>query len=339
LFKKSEGERREKMMNRDVSLRTVIVAAMIVFLAGSATVGNAQKFPNHPMTMIVAWGAGGGTDAVARTIAMLMEKDLGQPVNVVNRTGGSGAVGHTAAATAKPDGYTMALTTAEITMMHWMGLAQVNYKDMKGVSLVNFDPGSVTVRMDAPWRTLKELEDYIRANPGKLKASGTGKGGSWDLARAGWLKLTGIPQDAMPWVPSNGAAPALQELVAGGIDVVTCSLPEARAMIEAKKARPLVVMGDNRSDIFPDVPTLKEMGKNWVMGAWRGVTVPKGTPAEVVAVLEKSVEKAYNNPQYKEFMKKNGYGMVFKASGDFDKFMASEDESMGKLMKEMGIAK
>jgi tripartite-type tricarboxylate transporter receptor subunit TctC len=257
----------------------------------------------------------------------------------VNRTGGSGAVGHTAAATAKADGYTMALTTGEITMMHWMGLAQVNYKDMKGVSLVNFDPASVTVRMDAPWKTLKELEDYVRANPGKLKASGTGKGGSWDLARAGWLKMTGIPQEAMPWVPSNGAAPALQELVAGGIDVVTCSLPEARAMIEAKKARPLVVMGDNRSDIFPDTPTLKEMGKNWVMGAWRGVTVPKGTPAEVVAVLEKSVEKAYNNPQYKEFMKKNGYGMVFKVSGDFDKFMASEDESMGKLMKEMGIAK
>ena len=327
------------MMNRNVFLRTVMVAAMIVLLAGSVTVGNAQKFPNHPMTMIVAWGAGGGTDAVARTIAMLMEKDLGQPVNVVNRVGGSGAVGHTAAATAKADGYTMALTTGEITMMHWMGLAQVNYKDMKGVTLVNFDPASVTVRMDAPWKTLKELEDYVRANPGKLKASGTGKGGSWDLARAGWLKMTGIPQEAMPWVPSNGAAPALQELVAGGIDVVTCSLPEARAMIEAKKARPLGVMGDNRSDIFPDTPTLKEMGKNWVMGAWRGVTVPKGTPAEVVAVLEKSVEKAYNNPQYKEFMKKNGYGMVFKVSGDFDKFMASEDESMGKLMKEMGIAK
>lgn len=326
-------------MSRKGWVRVVMVAAVFAVVVGSVSVGHAQKYPNHPITMIVAWGAGGGTDAVARTIAMLLEKDLGQPVNVVNRTGGSGAVGHTAAATAKPDGYTLALTTGEITMMHWMGLAQVNYKDMKGVSLVNFDPAGVTVRMDAPWKTLKELEDYVRANPGKLKASGTGKGGSWDLARAGWMKAVGIPQEAMPWVPSNGAAPAMQELVAGGIDVVTCSLPEARAMIEAKKARPLVVMGDNRSDIFPETPTLKEMGKNWVMGAWRGVTAPKGTPAEVVATLEKSVEKAYNNPQYKEFMKKNGYGMIFKSSGDFDKFMASEDESMGKLMKEMGIAK
>ena len=161
-------------------------------------------------------------------------------------------------------------------MMHWMGLAQVNYKDMKGVVLVNFDPASVTVRMDAPWKTLKELEDYIRANPGKPKASGTGKGGSWDLARAGWLKMIGIPQEAMPWVPSNGAAPAMQELVAGGIDVVTFSLPEARAMIEAKKARPLVVMGDNRSDIFPETPTLKEMGKNWVMGALARCNGPHG---------------------------------------------------------------
>jgi tripartite-type tricarboxylate transporter receptor subunit TctC len=327
------------MTIRTVFLRTVMLAAVMVFLAGSVTVGNAQKFPNHPMTMIVAWGAGGGTDSVARTIAMLVEKDLGQPVNVVNRTGGSGAVGHTAAATAKPDGYTMCLTTIEITMMHWLGLAEVNYKDMKGVGLVNFDPAAVSVRMDAPWNTLKELEDYMRANPGKLKASGTGKGGIWDLARAGWLNTIGLPLDALVWVPMTGAAPALQELVAGGIDVVTCSLPEARAMIEAKKAKPLAIMDNSRAELFPNVPTLKELGKNWVNGVWRGVTVPKGTPTAVVATLEKSVEKAFNDPKYKEFMKKSGYGMAFKAAGDFDKLMAAEDASMGKLMKSLGLAK
>jgi tripartite-type tricarboxylate transporter receptor subunit TctC len=315
------------------------LAALLV-IGGSIATSHAQaKFPSRPMTIICPWGAGGGTDNVARMIAVLMEKDLGQPVTVVNRIGGSGAVGHTAAATAPADGYTMCITTVEITMMHWMGLAQINYKDIKGVALVNFDPAGINVKADSPWKNVKELQDYIKANPGKLKASGTGKGGIWDLSRAGWLKAVGIPIDAMPWVPSNGAAPALQEMMAGGIQVVPCSLPEARALIEAKKVRALAVMADQRAEIFPDVPTLKELGIKWTMGAWRGITVPKGTPPEIVAVLEKSVQKAVASQEFKDFMQKNGFGIWVKPSAEFDKFLAQEDEIKGKLMKEAGIAK
>ena len=223
--------------------------------------------------------------------------------------------------------------------MHWLGLAQVSVKDLRGVALVNIDPAGVNVATNSPWKNLKELEDYAKANPGKLKASGTGKGGSWDLSRAGWLRAAGISVDAIPWVPSNGAAPALQELVAGGVQVVTCSLPEARALIEAKKVRVLAIMGDKRAEIFPDVPTLKELGMNWTMGAWRGITVPKGTPDAVVAVLEKSVEKAVASTQFKEFMQKNGFGIWYKPAAEFDPFMVSEDEIKGKLMKEAGIVK
>ncbi len=309
-------------------------------LGGFIPASHAQgKFPSRPMTIICPWGAGGGTDAVARMVAVLMEKDLGQPVTVVNRIGGSGAVGHTAGATATPDGYTMCITTVEITMMHWMGLAQVNYKELKGVALLNFDPAGINVRADSDWKTVRELQDYAKANPGKLKASGTGKGGIWDLSRAGWLKTAGIPIDAIPWVPSNGAAPALQEMLAGGIQVVPCSLPEARALIEAKKVRALAVMAEKRAEIFPDVPTLKELGLNWTMGAWRGITVPKGTPAEVVAVLEKSLEKVLTSQQFQDFMQKNGFGIWFKPAAEFDQFMAREDEVKGKLMKEAGITK
>jgi tripartite-type tricarboxylate transporter receptor subunit TctC len=329
-------------MMRKTFLRTMVSVGLAAFLILAFTVSGVQaqgKFPSRPMTIICPWGAGGGTDAVARMLAVLMEKDLGQPVNVVNRTGGSGAVGHTAAATADPDGYTMCIATVEITMMHWMGLAKVNYKDMKGVALVNFDPAAVNVRMDAPWKNLKEFLEYAKANPGKLKASGTGKGGIWDLARAGMLKTAGISVDAIPWVPSNGAAPGLQEMMAGGIQVVPCSLPEARALIEAKKVRALAVMSDKRADLFPDVPTLKELGLNWAEGAWRGITVPKGTPPEVVAILEKSLDKAVKNPQFKEFMDKNGYGIWWKPTPEFDKFLAEQDETKGKIMKEAGLIK
>ncbi|HSR11652.1 MAG TPA: tripartite tricarboxylate transporter substrate binding protein [Thermodesulfobacteriota bacterium] len=329
------------MGRRSVAKWFLVGALSAIFIAAfvGASFGQA-KFPSRPMTIINPWAAGGGTDAVARMLAALMEKDMGQPVNVVNRTGGSGAVGHTAASTADPDGYTMCIATAEIAMMHWMGLAKVTYADFKGVALVNFDPAAVNVRADAPWKNLKELQDAIKASPGKMKASGTGKGGSWDLARAGWLKLAGISPDALPWVPSNGAAPALQELVAGGYQVVTCSLPEARAMIEGKKVKSLAVMGEKRADIFPEVPTLEEiLGQKYVEGAWRGIAVPKGTPNDIIAILEKAVEKAHKSAQFREFMAKNGYGLMWKPAAEFDQFLASEDKSKGELMKAAGITK
>lgn len=297
------------------------------------------KYPTRPIQLICPWGAGGGTDRVARMLAVLLERDLGQPVTVVNRTGGGGAVGHTAGATAAPDGYTLTIVTVEIAMMHWMGLAKVTYKDFKPVGLVNLDPAGVNVRADAPWNTIKELLDYAKANPGKLKATGTGKGGIWDLARAGMLKAAGIPIDAIPWVPSEGAAPGLAELVAGGVQVVTCSLPEARSMIEAKKVKPLAIMGEKRADLFPEVPTLKELGINWSMGTWRGIGVPKDTPEEIAKILEKSLEKAVASPEYKDFMIKNGFGITWMPAVEFGRFMAESDKTMGSMMKEVGLVK
>lgn len=328
----------EKNKNKKIFL-TGLILVVLSFILLSTTSEAQTKYPTRPISFICPWGAGGGTDRVARMLGVLLEKDLGQPVTVVNRTGGGGAVGHTAGATAAPDGYTMTIVTVEITMMHWMGLAKVNYKDFKPVALLNFDPAGVNVREDAPWKNLKELLDYAKANPGKLKATGTGKGGIWDLARAGMLKTAGISIDAIPWVPSEGAAPGLAELVAGGIQVVTCSLPEARSMIEAKKAKALAIMGDKRADIFPDVPTLRELGIPWSMGAWRGVGVPKDTPDDVVKVLEKSFGKAVASAEFKDFMVKNGFGIMWKPAIEYGKFMADGDREMGAIMKEVGLVK
>jgi len=327
------------MKKGKVHLFLVFILVMVGFLLFSSFSEAQIKYPTRPIQFICPWGAGGGTDRVARMLAVLLEKDLGQPVTVVNRTGGGGAVGHTAGATAAPDGYTMTIVTVEIAMMHWMGLAKVTYKDFKPVGLVNLDPAGVNVRADAPWNTLKELLEYAKANPGKLKASGTGKGGIWDLARAGMLKAAGLPIDAIPWVPSEGAAPGLAELVAGGVQVVTCSLPEARSMIEAKKVKALAIMGDKRADLFPDVPTLKELGINWSMGTWRGVGVPKDTPDEIVKILERSLEKAVASSEYKDFMTKNGFGITWMPAGEYGKFMMESDRMMGSLMKEVGLIK
>jgi len=317
----------------------VLTMVTIMLLSAGAMDQAWAKYPERPITLICPWAAGGGTDALSRLCAALLENDLGVPVNVVNRTGGSGATGHTAGAVAKPDGYTITMITVEITMMHWRGLAKVSYKDYTPVAQLNLDAAGVNVSVKSPWKSMKELNAYIKANPGKLTASGTGVGGIWDLARAGWLKAAGLGVNDVRWVPSRGAAPGLQECVAGGIDVVTCSIPEAASLIEAGKIRALAIMADERHPTFPDIPTLKEQGMDWSVGAWRGIAMPKGTPADIVAVIEKALKKIVATKKFKDFMKNKGYGTLYRSSGEFLKFLAEADKANGILLKETGIVK
>jgi len=315
----------------------IICLSLVVALSLGLTAAQAADYPNRPITFICPWGAGGGTDACSRIIATLLKQELGQPVNVVNRTGGGGAVGHTAIATAKPDGYTIGMPTVEITMMHWMGLTKVTYQDMVPICLVNADPAGVNVRTDAKWKTYQDLVEHIKANPGQLKDSGTGQGGIWHLAMAGWLKGLGLPPDAVRWIPSKGAAPALQDLLAGGIDMSTCSLPEAATLIEAGKVVPLAIMADERDPKFPDTPTLKELGIDWACAAWRGVAAPKGTPQEIIDILEKAIAKVHQSAEFKEFMKNRGYGMVWMDSKAFAAFLEKADKDNGEVMKAAGL--
>lgn len=298
-------------------------------------------YPSRPVTVVVPWGAGGGTDATARIIAAILEKDLGQPFNVVNRTGGSGVVGHSAIATAQPDGYTLGMITVEITMMHHQGLTELNPTSYTPLALMNEDPPGIQVKSDSPYKTVKELSDAIKSKPaGTFKASGTGQGGIWHLALVGWLTAMGLKPDHVPWVPSNGAAPAMQDLAAGGIDMVTCSVPEAKAMIDAGKARSLAVMAPQRNSAFPDVPTLKEAaGIDYSVGAWRGIAGPKGLPAEISAKLTAALKKAYEAKEFKDFMAARGFGMVWGDPDQFAQFMAEGDAKMKAAMTAAGLAK
>src|SRR5690242_1340227 len=307
-----------------------VAAFFAALVVGSAY----AQYPQRPIQLIVPWGAGGGTDATARIIGSLLEKDLKQPVNVVNRTGGSGVVGHDAIAKAAPDGYTIGLITVEITMMHHVGLTALTYKDYRPIGLVNADPAAINVRSDSPYKSVKELLAAIKANPGKMKASGTGQGGIWHLAIAGLLKEQGIDPAALPWVPSQGAAPGMQDLVAGGVDVVPCSLPEARAMIDAGKAKPLAIMDANPPALYPKVPTLKsEIGSNWQIAAWRVIAAPKGIPADVQKTLGTALKKVYDSKDYKEFMSSRGFGVIWADARETAKFMEASDQNLGAALK------
>jgi tripartite-type tricarboxylate transporter receptor subunit TctC len=300
-----------------------------------------ENYPTRPVQVICPWGAGGGTDATARIVAALLEKDFGQPFNVVNRTGGSGVVGHSAIATSAPDGYTIGMITVEIAMMHWQGLTDLTPQSYTPLALLNEDPPGVQVRADSPYKTVKELADAIKAAPaGKFKASGTGQGGIWHLALVGWLTAMGLKPDHVPWVPSNGAAPAMQDLAAGGIDVVTCSVPEAKSMIDAGKAKSLAVMAAERNPQFKDVPTLKEaMGIDYKTGAWRGIAAPKGLPAPIATKLTAALKKVYDSKEYKDFMSSRGFGTIWGDAAQYTSFMDNADKQMGVAMKAAGLAK
>jgi tripartite-type tricarboxylate transporter receptor subunit TctC len=329
-----------QMLRRQVlkGMSAVALGGAALPLAGGGPA--LAAWPERPITMVVPWAAGGGTDATARIIASLLEKEFGQPVNVVNRTGGNGVVGHTAISSAAPDGYTIGLATVEIAMLHWQGLTNLTFDNYTPLALMNLDPAGVQVREDSPYKSVKELVEEFKKSPGKHKASGTGQGGIWHLAIAGMLDSLGVDPASVPWVPSNGAAPGLQDLVAGGVTVVPCSIPEARSLIDAGRVRSLAIMDEAKNPIFPKVPTLKEeTGSSWAIGAWRGVVAPKGLPQDVTARIVTALEKINKGKEYQEFMGSRGFGVRWAAGPEFLDFWKTSDQNLGAVMKKVGLAK
>ncbi len=313
-------------------------AFTIVLLALLQACGSDDTFPNRPITWICPWAAGGGTDSISRQLAFLLEQDLGVPVNVVNATGGGGVTGHTRGAVARPDGYTITMVTVELNMLHWRGLTNVTHEDYKPVMMVNQDPAGLFVRTDSEWKSLSDLEQSVRENPRKLKASGTAFGGIWHVALAGWLSKVGLDPSDITWIAMGGAAPSLQELMAAGLEIVVCSPAEAQVLLKAGKVRCLGVTSEERLPAFPDLPTLKEMGIDWAVSAFRGIAVPAGISEKRMRFLEAAVGRAVNNPKYHEFLANIGAGHAAVPSAQFRPYLIQADEDFGQIMRSEAFA-
>lgn len=313
---------------RAVALPLVLMLG--VLLPGCASRG--QDFPSRPIVLIVPWAAGGGTDRVARQLAVGLERELGVPVNVVNATGASGVTGHTRGALARADGYTLTLITVELNMLHWRALTPLTYADFTPVALINRDPAALFVRKDAPWQTLAELSEHVRAHPRTLRASGTALGGIWHIALAGWLTAIGVDPEAVRWISIEGASPSLQELLAGGVDIVSTSLPEARSLLEAGEIRALGVMAEERVPQFPQVPTFQEQGIDHAAGVWRGVALPAGTPEPVTTEIVTATERVVTGSEFREFMQKAGFNREYEGPSEFEASLARLDRTFGELL-------
>jgi tripartite-type tricarboxylate transporter receptor subunit TctC len=296
-------------------------------------------WPNRPITFIVPWGAGGGTDAQMRTLATFLEKDLGVAVNVTNQTGGNGVTGHSALATATPDGYTFGAVTAEITMMHQTGLTKLTWRDYTPVSLLNRTEAGFIVSKDKSWTSLKDALEDIKKNPGKYKASGTAQGGIWHIAMGGLLKSAGIDVNAAPWIPSQGSARAFQELLAGGVDIVTASPAEGGALLDAGQVKALAVMNTQRTAKYPAVPTAREQGYNWELTSFIALEGPKGVDAGIVARLDGAVKKALASPEWKTFADGRGFSINYGGPKDVEALQVQLDKDMAETMKALGLIK
>ena len=321
--------------------RTIVSAIALAATAWtSAAYAACDWKPERPVSVIVPWGAGGTTDTNTRQLATMLQQKFGVPFNVVNRTGGNGVVGHSAISRAKPDGYTIGAATVEINTMHWFGLTDLTYKDITPIALINQPAASVLVSKDSPFGSIKELLDHARENPGALTASGTALGGIWHLALAGMLNAEGLEAETIRWVPSEGSASALQELLAGGVDMVTPSLLEGKTLIDAGEVKALAYMSDKPSEAYPDVPlTAKELPSGWTLSAYTTISAPANMPEDVACSYEAALKEIVETKEWAEFRASLGAPVVWGGSKELLDLMTQYDEGLGSTVKAIGMAK
>jgi tripartite-type tricarboxylate transporter receptor subunit TctC len=314
----------------------VLVVACLLTLV-MAGVGGAAGFPEKPVTILVPHAAGGGTDAIARSLGKAAEAALGKPVTVVNKVGAGGAVGMTEGLHSPADGYTVTFATVEICLHPTMGNVQWTPADFKPVMRVNFDASAVTVKADSPYKTFEEFIKAAKDNPGKLKVGGSAPGTIWHLAALGLQRTAGIRTNVIPF--PGGAAPAITDLLGGHLDAITVSAAEVSQHEKAGKVRILAVMAPARLKGFPNVPTAKEKGVDLDISTWRALVVPGKTPDAPVKVLHDAFKKSLESPGFVEFMEKGGFGLGYMNAEELGRFMAQQTAMFKPLLEEAGLAK
>ncbi len=311
-------------------LRAGVAALAFTALAGSA---GAADYPDRPITIIAPYPAGGGTDMVSRSLAAVLQEELGVPVNVVNRGGGAGVPGSQAIARAEPDGYTIGLVASDVSLYQPQGLSDLTYEDYTAIGQTNALASGVTVRADSEYETMADLVAAIEANPGELKGTGAAPGVNWHVAFVGLMLDLGLDPKSVIWVPTQGGTAGQLDVAAGNSTFATASLAEARALVEAGELRPLAVMTDERLKTFPEVPTLGEaIDSDWTFALWHGLVGPKGLPEEVTSVLVPAVEKAVQDPAFRKPLEDRGFTLVWRGPEQFRQHMAQDLEKMREVL-------
>lgn len=291
---------------------------------------SAAKYPQKPINVIVAYKAGGGTDVGARILSSVAEKNLGQPLVIVNKDGADGEIGYTELCKSKPDGYTIGF----INLPTFVSLPlerKTQYTKDDVVPILNhvYDPGVLAVRADSQWKTLDEFIAYAKANPEAITISNNGTGASNHIGAAHFEMLAGIK---VTHVPFGGSADMIVALRGNHVKATVAKISEVASLVKSGELRILASYTEKRLEEFKDVPTLKEKGYDVLFGSARAVVAPKGTPDEIVKKLHDEFKKAMESQEHKDKAKNADLPIMYMSPEELKAYM-DKDEA---YLKEIG---
>lgn len=323
-------------MKRDSAALAVVLTFVALATVASDALG-AEKYPVKPITALVGFPPGGSTDLIARSLEGVMKKHLGQPIVVVNRTGGVGTIAVTELVRAKPDGYTICVCPVGplTTQPH---LADLPYSEKDYLPIIHIAKfvGVLSVKSDAPWKTIQEFLAHVRANPGQVKISHAGVGTVNHLGLEE-LKMV-VKLDLIP-VPTGGGGPAIVAMLGGHVEASVHNTNEIIAQVEAGKARVLAVFAEQRSPRFPGVPTFKELGYDVQVPNFYLILVPKGTPPEVMRSLHDGFKKAMEDVAFVAAAEKLVFDLEYLGPEDAARKLAQTFARNGELIRKLGLPK
>jgi tripartite-type tricarboxylate transporter receptor subunit TctC len=324
----------EMFMSVTRRLALGLVAGAALF----ATAAAAEEFPTRVIKMVVPYPAGGPTDAIARIVAEDMSKTLGQNVIVENAAGASGAVGTRQVAKADPDGYTIVFGNNQTHGNNMFLLSNPGYdaiKDFAPLAGIGAFEHVFVVPKDSPVKSIPDLVALAKKDPGKLNYGSTGIGSGSHLATELFMVRTGIK---MTHVPFRGAAPLVQELMAGRIDVSNSTLPSVLGQVQSGDIRAIGIASPQRTASLPDVPTLEEQGvKGANAESWAAFFAPVATPKPILDKLSGSILGALNKPDIKERIAKLGFTLNLRDPEAFRPYLAHEIQTWADIIKTAGI--
>ena len=321
--------------------------AGVLCLTSIPAISTAQSnYPSRPIDLVVPYATGGATDTLARLLAKYVSDKKGITVNVVNKPGGGGIVGVREVLTAKPDGYTMLADTHGASTMigAFNDPADVpfDWRNRTWIGMMDKDVVLFIVKEDSPWKTLKDVAEFAKQNPGKLRWGTTGRGGIAIPAMQQFFTASGIPPQSVASTQvlfkSGGEGPVA--LAGGHIDLAAQQIPEALSLIQAKKVRALAVISDKRLSVFPDVPTVAEAGyPNIDAVGWHGVSGPPGLPKNVQDYWVTLLREANQDPAFREMLEKVQKVPVFLGPTELKAFTDAEYEKYLDVARKLGWRK
>ncbi|GAB3771167.1 tripartite tricarboxylate transporter substrate binding protein [Ramlibacter monticola] len=326
------------MKSIQASRRQIVLAGLALAASVAAPLdAAAQAYPNKPITIVVPFAAGGTTDILARVVGQALTKELGQPVIIDNRAGAGGNIGGALAAKAAPDGYTLFMGTVGTHAINQSLYKKMPFdpiKDFVPLTRVAMVPNLLVANPGKPYKNVKELIAYAKANPGKVNFGSSGSGSSIHLSGELFNAMAKVD---MVHVPYKGSAPAVSDLIGGQIDVMFDNMPSAIQHVRAGKLRALAVTTAKRSPELPDVPTIAEAGvPGYEATSWFGMFAPAGTPAPVLAKLNGALVKVLAEPEVKKKLAEQGAEPYGEKPEQFAEFIRKETAKWSKVVKDSG---